>query len=136
MILALKQPNGSFPPGGWPFTDPRTKKTWNGYEGTPQMHAISIIAHRRMNPKVYSPDEPQWFDMLLVIQEIYAQKFATQPAIFRGQADATLGVVQKPVSGDQKCSKCGATDFEPVYCKTCGGQKVKGWKCRSCGTEL
>lgn len=139
MIYQLKNPNSSFPQYGWPFTDPRTGFICKGYEGTPTMHAVKIINHRRANPHVYSKDEPQWFDTQSVVQEIYAQKAATHPHLFRGFDDAMVTIQnvnnRQALAPTVKC-KCGAQDFDPIFCKTCGGRKVTGYRCKSCGKEL
>lgn len=137
MMLKLKQPNAQFPAGGFGFTDPRTKRVWNGYEGTPQMTAVSIVQHRQANPTLYPPSETQWFDVLMVIQEIYAYKFQTMPELFVGYGGPpiTIAAVTSPAAQPPSglvCS-CGSTSFSPVYCATCGGQKIKSWKCNSCG---
>lgn len=141
MIYQLKNPNANqFPPQGWPFKDPKTGFRCNGYEGTPAMHAVKIIGNRRANPHHYPPGEPQWFDPNSVIQEIYAQKAATHPQLFKGFPDVQIvaqpeRIVSRVVAPTVICS-CGANDYEPIYCKTCGGKRITGYKCKSCGKEL
>lgn len=135
MKLTLKTPNGSFPPGGFPFTDPRTNKVWNGYEGTPAMHAVNIILHRRANSAIYPASEPQWFDKASVIQEILAQKFATHPHLFNGQPDKgpTIKAPAPKVADPGVCPNCQSTAFEVVYCAICSGRRITGFKCSACG---
>lgn len=140
MILQLKNPTQQFPQGGFGFRDPKTGFICNGYEGTPAMHAVKIIANRRANPHVYPAGESQWFDQQSVIQEIYAQKVVTHPHLFKGYSDAYIvpqkdKVVSRTIAPTVACA-CGSHDFDPVYCKTCGGRVIKGYKCKSCGKEL
>lgn len=140
MIYQLKSSNSAFPPQGWPFTDPKTGFKCNGWEGTPQMHATKIIANRRANPSFYPTGEAKWFDPASVVQEIYAQKAATHPHLFKGFPDAHIvpraeRIVSRVIAPTVKCS-CGAGDFEPILCKTCGGRRIVGYKCKACGKEL
>ena len=134
MLLALKLPNGDFPPGGFPFVDPRTQRVWNGYEGTADMHAASIIIHRRANPNIYPPSEGHWFDKQSVIQEIFQQKFKTHPYIFRGQPEPNQAVkLIQPKGVMGVCPQCQGTRFETQYCPTCSGKRITGYKCLDCG---
>ena len=136
MILKLRSPNSAFPQNGWPFKDPKTGFVCNGFEGTPEMHAVKIIANRRANPQHYPKDDARAFDTLNVIQEIYAQKAVTHPEIFNNyQGNLHVPVVNNTpavVSGKQ-CKFCNGTDVEGIQCRTCGGNKITGYKCRSCG---
>jgi hypothetical protein len=136
MSLKLKKPSGQFPPGGWPFTDPRTKFTCNGFEGTPDMQAVKIIAHRRANPHIYPPAEGQWFDRQSVAQEVMAQKYATNPELFVGGGQPAPKPKRKKIEHPiSMCQHCGSTDWEPVYCPTCGGKRLTGYKCKQCGKQ-
>jgi len=140
MTLLQPKTSNQFPEGGYGFVDSRTGFKVNGWEGTPQMHAVKIRDHRRANPKHYPPGEPQWFDTASIIQEIYGQKVKTHPHLFRGYAD-TVQTVSSPaplttVGPEVKCKHCGSSKFKPIYCLSCGGNRVKGWKCESCNTDL
>ncbi len=137
-LLQPKSSNGGFPQDGWPFTDPKTGFKINGWEGTPQMHAVKIRDHRRANPKHYPAGEPQWFDTASIIQEIYGQKVKTHPHLFRGYPDAGPQQTSQPrslVAPTTQCT-CGSNEFEPILCLTCGGHRIKGYKCKSCGKEV
>ncbi len=138
MSLVLKNATASqFPPQGWPFTDPRTGMKFNGWEGSPPMQAVKIAAHRRANPHKWPDGEGQ--DTNGIVQELYAQKFASMPWLFVGQPDKdptyrpNREATSVTISGE-KCS-CGATEFKPVYCKTCSGKRITGYTCASCGKE-
>lgn len=136
MSLRLKKPSNSFPHNGWPFKDPKTGFICNGYEGTPEMHAVKIIAHRRANPHIYPPSEAHWFNQIAVREEILVQKHATNPELFVGEPDKAITVkvrAAKTVDTPGSTCTCGALDWEPTYCKTCSGKKVNGFKCRKCG---
>jgi len=140
MIYQLKSPTQQFPPGGFGFKDPKTGFTCNGYEGTPAMHAVKIIAHRRANPNFYPAGEAQWFDQASVVQEIYAQKAASHPHLFKGFPDVTLTpqkehIVSRVSAPTGQCS-CGSSDFSEILCKTCGGRRVTGHRCNKCGKEF
>lgn len=141
MIYQLKKPQvNQFPHGGWPFRDERTGFTCKPHEGTPAMHAVKIIAHRRANPQHYPRNESKWFDQASVIQEVYAQKAKTHPQLFIGFPDAVIvpraEIVINPGRGPQSECSCGAKTFEPIYCKTCAGKRVTGYKCKNCGKEV
>jgi len=138
MILKLKNPQGQFPPGGFPFTDSRTKMKWNGYEGTPAMTAAKVITHRRANPMLYPAGISEAFDLNSVVQEIFAQKFTTSPELFSGYGppDAVVQVnMNAPtgpaVSASTPC-QCGSNQIVPVYCQTCSGNRVTGYRCAGC----
>lgn len=138
--MSLLQPKqtSQFPPGGYGFVDPKTGFKCVGYEGTPQMHAVKIMEHRRANPKFYPPGESHWFDKESIVQEIYKQKFQTHPHLFRGYGDAPINVPAPEksfLSPTVKCGKCGANEFENIYCKTCAGRRVVAIKCKSCGNQ-
>lgn len=143
MILSLKCPTCQFPTDGFAFTDPRTKRTWPGYEGTPAMTAEKIKIHRQGNPTIYPPEEKQHFDKNLIIQEIYQQKFLKMPWLFNGQpgeVQMDVPVVNQTISTQPIKSSlgpcaCGSETVYPIMCQTCGGVKVTGYRCASCGKE-
>jgi hypothetical protein len=137
MSLQLKNATASqFPPSGWPFSDPKTGMKFNGWEGTPQMQAVKIAAHRRANPKFYPDGAGQ--DSNAIIQELYQQKFSSAPWLFVGQPDKDPAQGQSQgatIIIGEKCS-CGSTEWIPEYCKTCSGRRVIGRKCASCGRTV
>lgn len=136
MSLRLKNPSNQFPPGGYPFTDERTGFKVDPMSGTPDMHAVKIIAHRRANPHIYPPAEPQWFDQTSVREEVLQQKFKTNPELFVGQPEKIklIKAKSKVIDPGNSICECGALDWEPTFCPTCGGRKkVTGFKCRKCG---
>ena len=136
MSLQLKRPSDQFPPGGFGFKDARTGMMFNGYEGTPAMTAVKVIAHREANPSLYPRSEGHWFSVDGIVQEIFEQKYATMPWLFIGGPDDPGLPTPQPRSLTAKgVCVCGATETEPVYCKTCGGQKVVNYKCKACGQE-
>ena len=135
--LRLKNPSQQFPRDGFGFVDPRTHKTFPGYEGTPAMQAVKIIAHRHANPTIYPAGEGQWFNQMEVIQEVYRQKQLTMPELFVGYDALPVApsVPYQPQSlspAGMTCS-CGSSSFKPSYCLTCGGNKINGWICNNCG---
>jgi hypothetical protein len=137
MSLVLKNPNRDmFPPGGgFSFVDPKTNFRVNGLEGTLEQTAQKVVDHRRANPNVYPASEVNAFELGLVIQEIFLQKFATHPYLFvgGGEQPGTWEAAQKtPELGS--CI-CGETKVEPVYCPTCGGQRITGYRCIACKAE-
>jgi len=143
MILTLKQPNAQFPPGGFGFVDPKTKRAWLGYEGTPEMHAAQIMIHRQGNPDLYPKEERQWFDKNSIVQEIYQQKFAKMPWLFSGQPGQVhmdVPVVNnnrsnQPMKSSLGSCTCGSDMVFPVYCQTCSGNRVTHYTCVGCGKE-
>lgn len=138
-MLTLKNSSSSqFPPGGYPFIDPKTGMKFNGWEGSPQMIAVKVAEHRRGNPTFYPDGAGQ--DTNGIIQEIFAQKMKSMPWLFVGQPDqGPQPYPSEPASqavtilGD-KCG-CGSTEYEPIYCPTCSGKRITGYKCKSCGRQ-
>jgi hypothetical protein len=135
MKLQLKRPNDQFPPGGFGFIDPRTRRIFNGYEGTPAMHARNIRAHRLANPKLYPTEESKWFDEAEIVQEIYREKFKTAPHLFQGEPDNPPAAPTKTIQSNLGTCVCGSSDVTPIYCPTCGGQRITGYKCAACGVK-
>jgi len=127
MKLVMRRPTELYPAGqGFSFIEPKTKKEFNGLHGSPNETARKVVEHRRANPHIFS--EASEFDVESVVQEIFAQKFATMPELFIGFGDPT------ETGMSNKC-KCGANDWEEIYCPTCAGKRVVGHKCRKCGKE-
>lgn len=142
MILTLKQPNAQFPPGGFSFVDERTGFKVNGYEGTPQMSAFKIKAHREGNPTLYPKTESQKFDINFIVQEIYQQRSKTMPELFKelnGTVSSSVPVINQnrsnqPIKSSLGPCTCGSDMVFPIYCQTCSGNRITGYKC-TCGKE-
>lgn len=141
MSHKLKNPNGAWPPSGFPFTDSRTGMKFDGMSADIKLQSLNIIQHRKANPKVYSVAEPQWFNVAMVRQEVVDQICNNNPHLCHGMdAPSVTHKVPKAanvvavVPAGKKCYKCGGTEFSPILCRTCGGGKVKGYTCLSCGT--
>lgn len=115
------------PPGGFPFTDPKTNRKWVGFEWNWDLLAKDIIKHRHDNPHIYARDVAESFNYNSVVQEIFRQKFATHPDIFSGHGGE--------VKSSNACRVCGATEEEPIFCPTCSGQRVIGTRCLKCGHQ-
>ena len=136
MSLQLKNPNAGFPPGGFPFQDPKTGMIFNGYEGNAEMIAVKVSAHRQANQKLYPEGGG---DVGGIVQEIFSQKNAQMPWLFSGGPDdpgmPPTAQVSASAGGPGGSCVCGATETDPIYCPTCGGQRITGYKCRACGAE-
>lgn len=138
--LRLKNPAQQFPAGGFGFIDPRTKRVFNGMEGTGPMQAVKIIEHRRSNPTIYPVGEWQWFNQEEVIQEVYRQKHASMPELFVGYDAALRPSNPEPYRpqiaspAGLKCV-CGSVTFKPNYCQTCAGSRINSWSCTVCGKQ-
>lgn len=135
MPLTLKKASG-WPPGGYPFKDPRTGKVFDGMSADLGLQAKNVVIHRRGNPRVYPPNDTGWFDVGAIRQEIINYMCSLRPELCTDGVPLPLNepaafAVQKPAHA---CPKCGSHEASPVYCKTCSGQKITGWKC-VCGTE-
>lgn len=134
MKLQLKQPTMEFPPdGGFSFIDPRTGFRVNGLEGTIEQTARKVSIHRQANPTLYPPNEPQWFDIESVIQELFEQKNRTHPHLFIGAPDSSG--LSSPKTTDNGVCICGESQVEPIYCAACGGSKITGYRCVACKAE-
>lgn len=139
MTLIPKNQNAPFPPqGGYSFTDARTGMRFDGLHSNAQGTALKVIAHRNANPNLYPEGGG---DPASVLQEIYAQKFATHPHLFVGQEPApqpqptkkTQVVTVHPQAAAGRPCSCGANDWSAVYCKACGPGKISGYVCKKCG---
>ena len=132
--MSLIRRTGPFPPGGYPFTDPRTGMKFNGAEATFDQQVNKIIQHRLINPKVYPPDDTQWITVPYVAAELdkfQCDRLGNDPRFCTGPA----ATVQYFKLAGKFCDSCGGTLAE-VLCPTCGGRKVTGWKCQICQKEF
>ena len=59
--MKLSRTNGPMPPGGYPFTDPRTGLRFHGMEGQFETQVRKIIEHRLANPAVYYGYSREYF---------------------------------------------------------------------------
>ena len=138
--LILKNSTASQFPGngGWGFICPRTGNRFNGWEGNWEHIARKVIKFREDNPKTFTAAEVG--DLNSVVQEIFKQKHATMPWLFRGEPNQDSGAypsatqTQEQTIHGEKCS-CGATTFKPRFCTTCSGKRIVGYTCSSCGKE-
>lgn len=136
-IWRITHRDGPAPPGGWPFTDPRTGMVFNGmnYDYVGLMHAIAN--HRKSNPRVYPTSDPQYLDVDFISSEYDAWRcrlLGYNPMFCRDLAP-TGSLEQKaaPQQSGSACPKCGETEASPKYCATCSGQRLLGWTCSKCG---
>lgn len=141
MPLKLRTRAGAWPPGGFPFKDPRTGKTFDAMSADLALQAKNVIAHRSANPRIYPRDEAQYFFADAVKQEIVDQICANRPELCTDHVGGRIepqpipkGVTVPSVQAGKRCYKCGGTEFDPIFCKTCSGSKVKAWLCRGCRT--
>lgn len=138
----LKQ--GVYPPGGFPFKDPRTGKYYEGLSNDLNSRAREIIRDRLLNPKIYPQHESQWFAMTSVIDEIilpiciaWPNYCITDGKYFStGAENAAASTPQAKYVADVLCPQCGAGSWEKVMktptCKSCG-PRLAGWRCSNCG---
>jgi len=141
MPLRLRNGNGSWPAGGFPFVDPRTGKVFDGMSADLTLQAKNIIAHRKANPKIYPASEAQFLFIDAVKQEVLGYICARRPSLCADSVNVAMQiatpknfVMPSPPPG-KKCYRCGSTDLKPVPCKTCGGFKIKSWLCNNCQTS-
>jgi predicted RNA-binding Zn-ribbon protein involved in translation (DUF1610 family) len=142
MILKLKNPNSHYPPGGWTFKDERTGYEVKGAAATEQNVnglAAKIIRVRAANPHLYPPNEGKWFDVPLVIQEIFSVKAQTHPQLFANmQGNLSVPVVvqsDKVAQTGVKCPACASENVTGIKCKTCAGTRIKSYHCENCGKD-
>ncbi len=137
MLVLKNSQQSQFPPfGGWSFVDGKTGQRFNGWEGDQFAIARKVIEHRKANPKIYEPGTEG--DVNSVVQQIFQQKHAQAPWLFRGNPDQGPGAypsqpaARETIVKGAACS-CGCTEFIAEYCKTCSGARIVGRKCKSCG---
>lgn len=139
MSFKLKNLNGTFPPQGYKFTDPRTGMNF----GDGDFHGVvrSIISHRRANPRLYPEHEFEHIDFSSV--EIMLSEYTcariNNDARFCESADP---IKLKPEDGaeirvmDRACYKCGHERGYVGYCKTCAGRRHTNYICEKCFSPL
>ncbi len=137
MTYILKNPNrDQFPPGGFPYVDPKTGMRFSGFDGTVHHIAQQVSNHRRANPNLYPVGEHHWFDLNYIVQQIYEQKAGVQPWLFVGFPDQTPSATHIPQkTPEMGYCICGGSEVEEILCSTCGGRRVTGYKCKSCGKK-
>lgn len=127
--LRLKA-GAKFAPSGFPFIDPKTGFKADAYERSFDGAIALLIEHRKANPRVYPPSEPQHFSPALVKQEILRSLVDKAPQIF---AEAPAPTAVRASTGVPESCICGSTEFKPHYCVTCGGGRIDGHQCVKCG---
>lgn len=127
-----------FPPGAFPFTDPKTGYKFDANAGNLDFRIKDVRKHRLANPNVYS--DKKYLDEDFIRQEIIEFMCHKTPEICQeGDVDVSTIKVSDPskVVQTQTCTNCGSsTNAHPVFCASCGsGDRVKYWLC-SCGMKI
>jgi hypothetical protein len=130
--------NGPAPPGGWPFTDPRTGQVFPGMNYSYQDLMYAIANHRRANPRIYPAHEPQYLDTDFISSEYDAWRCKSLG--YDGSFCKDLSAQPSPIptaveiqQSGSSCPKCGETTATPKFCPTCSGHRLLGWICSKCG---
>lgn len=134
-MIRLIRRDGEFPPGGFPFQDPKTGVQFNGLEaGGFNDQVRKIIAHRLANAKLYPNGNAFDFDSVAMELEIHqCQRLGNNPKYCR---DTEHRTVQHQASiGNPICPLCKKPMSER-YCPSCSGKKLIGWRCERCHTEF
>lgn len=143
MGVRLKNPNGSYPPGGFVFSDPHTAMQFTDEGADLHSQALKVAEHRRANPHIYKPTDTNKFDPEEIKKEIVIQVCARQPTYCEDEANPGQPYPLPPSKAQieivrhqgRVCVKCGSGDFTPVRCSPCGGNRISGWKCVQCGFQ-
>lgn len=156
--MKLIRTNGSWHPGSYGYTDPRTGKKYDPNSADFDMRAIEIRRDRGLNPRIYPPAEEggKFLDLGFIKEQLsqsicaylatrgLASKYCVDdsglPVISGRQqnrmklAKSSVQVQGAPIPTTLTCRKCGGTDLKPVYCPTCSGSKIKYYECNNCHT--
>ena len=135
MNLLPQWQGSAWPPGGFPFTDPRTGMKFDAMSGNIDHKVQQVQQHRRANPSVYpngegmNPDaiRQEIVDFMCAKNISLCMEGSVAPTVRPGNPAAIVQTVN--------CPSCGKLDATPNFCVTCGGNKVRSWSC-SCGTEF
>lgn len=131
------KPTRGWPPGGFPFVDPKSGMAFEPMSADLQLQTQNVIKHRRANPSIYPPSDKTAFDPLAVQREIIEYICRVRPSNCTEtvrQAKSYFVVEPGPPHG-KKCLKCQSENLVATYCKSCGGRKITSWKCTQCGFE-
>ena len=143
MGVRLRNPNGSYPPQAFTFSDPHTAMRFDDEKADLQTQAERVRVHRQANPEIYKPENAIAFDLEAIKGEIVIQVCSRQPSYCEdeakpGQPYPPTEKAAKPEPYRQQgkvCAKCGCGEFTPIYCRTCGGQRIQSYKCHACGFD-
>ena len=130
----LPQYQGSqFPPGGFPFTDPKSGRVFDAMAGGLADRIRDVTKHRLSNPAMYSGDE---INPDPIRQEIVDFMCGKRPQLCM---EGFIPVIPNPAALVQtvSCPTCGLLDAKPTFCPTCGGgDRIKFWTCNNCNTQF
>ena len=135
-MIRLIRRDGGFPPGGYPFQDPRTGKKFDGFEnGGFNDQVRAIIRHRSVNPRLYPASEPKWLDYSDVALELEAytcNRLGNDPLYCHAENTRMKPLAR--VNGFPVCPVCKETML-PRYCPSCRHKRLIGYRCPKCRTE-
>ena len=130
MSLLLK--HSGWQNGGYPFKDPRTGRHFEGMTVNLFNQAQRVALHRRGNPKLYPPQDPQFLNPQMIEIEIQEQICVKRPDLCN-EAVSRRPVNSAPWAPPTICPKCNGPITERL-CPTCSGRRVTGWECKPCKT--
>ena len=132
MNLLPQWQGSAWPPGGYPFQDPRTGMKFDAMAGNIDHKVAQVRQHRLANPTAYPNGERTNPDA--VRQEIVDYICGKNPALCMEGFVPPTPNPSNPAAIVQtvNCPKCGLLDAKPTICPTCSGTRVKYWTC-SCG---
>jgi hypothetical protein len=135
MNLLPQWQGSAWPPGGFPFVDPRTGMKFDAMSGNIDHKIGQVQQHRRANPTVYPNGEGTSADFIR--QEIVDYMCGRNMSLCMEGTITSMAKPSNPAAIVQtvNCPSCGKIDAVPTFCVTCGGNKVKYWTC-SCGTQF
>lgn len=145
--MPLIRREGTWPSGGYAYTDPRSGMKFNGTEATFDGQVARIIQHRLSNfgkGKLYDPDregDGKYIDVSYVNQQLddYTCLRLGNDRRFCIGTDEPEKLRLREKYYQQKdlrvCPKCTATMNEKL-CETCGGRRVIGLTCPACQFEI
>lgn len=136
--MKLISRNPPFPPGGYPYYDPRTGIRYNGLEGTFDDIMRKIQADRKRNPRVYPPDEEQgkFLDLVFIGKSLDEYTCNRLGNSTRWCTDGNGQVINRNYNLGKiqltTCPDCNVALQEKI-CPTCSGHRVIGYVCPKCG---
>lgn len=138
MALHIRQINRGWPTNGFPFTEPKTGKLFDGMSADLRLQAQNVIQHRKANPNIFPPNDLGLFDQHNVERQIINQICAARPeACYDDSLPEIMTQPQQSIApASKKCFKCGSSDLEPIYCKTCSGKRILAYRCKACNQEV
>lgn len=139
-VMNLINKQGPYPPGGYPFVDPRTGMKFNGMEAGFYEQVSKIQRHRLANPNLYPRNEVGYLgynNIATELDQYQCARLGNHPQFCSDSAAAPTtrpGRELRTQPSDVNCPRCG-NRMVGVGCQTCVSFKLQHYHCNACGFD-